>query len=195
MSLDLWLEIDDELAGNSALIADLPGEAEFRRWAEAALASASIGAGPASKSVTLDIRIVSEAESQALNRDYRGKDKPTNVLSFPAELPPELIAELDEVPIGDLAICAEVVAREALEQDKALLAHWAHMTVHGVLHLLGHDHIEEADAARMELLEVAILAELGWDNPYDDEPGDSATTPVATPSTETLSVDTPRELP
>ncbi len=173
MSLDLWLEIDDELAGNSALIADLPVEAEFRRWAEAALASANMraaaAAGPASKSITLDIRIVGEGESQALNRDYRGKDKPTNVLSFPAELPPELIAALDEVPIGDLAICAEVVAREALEQGKPLLAHWAHMTVHGVLHLLGHDHIEEADAARMEPLEIAILATLGWDNPYDDE--------------------------
>ncbi|MES2908585.1 MAG: rRNA maturation RNase YbeY [Pseudomonadota bacterium] len=178
MSLDLWLEIDDELAGNSALIADLPGEAAFLCWAEAALAAAA--AGPASKSVTLDIRIVGEAESQTLNRDYRGKDKPTNVLSFPAELPPELIAELDEVPLGDLAICAEVVAREALEQGKPLHAHWAHMTVHGVLHLLGHDHIEEADAARMEPLEIAILATLGWDNPYDDEPGDTAATSIAT---------------
>lgn len=185
MSLDLWLEIDDELAGNSALVADLPSEAAFLRWAEAALAGAAdlseaSAAGPASKSVTLDIRVVSETESQALNRDYRGKDKPTNVLSFPAELPPELIAELDEVPLGDLAICAEVVAREALEQGKPLLAHWAHMTVHGVLHLLGHDHIEEADAARMEPLEIAILAELGWDNPYDDEIGDTAATSIAT---------------
>ena len=177
MSLDLWLEIDDDLAGNSALIADLPAEAEFLRWAEAALAGADSNA---SKSITLDIRIVSETESQALNRDYRGKDKPTNVLSFPAELPPELIAELDEVPLGDLAICAEVVAREALEQGKPLLAHWAHMTVHGVLHLLGHDHIEEADAARMEPLEIAILAKLGWDNPYDDELGDAEPTFSAT---------------
>jgi len=167
MSLDLWLDIDDELAGNSALVADLPGEADFLRWAEAAL---SANRTVASASMTLDIRVVSEMESQALNRDYRGKDKPTNVLSFPAELPPELVAELDDVPLGDLAICAEVVAREALEQGKPLLAHWAHMTVHGVLHLLGHDHIEEADAARMEPLEIAILAELGWDNPYDDEP-------------------------
>lgn len=175
MSLDLWLEIDDELAGNSALVADFPGEAEFLRWAKAALAGAASAASAeaASKNITLDIRIVSEIESQALNRDYRGKDKPTNVLSFPAELPPELIAELDEVPLGDLAICAEVVAREAVEQGKPLLAHWAHMTVHGVLHLLGHDHIEEADAARMEPLEIAILAELGVDNPYDDEVGDA----------------------
>ena len=147
MSLDLWLDIDDELAANTALIADLPGEAEFLSWAGAALAAAG-KTNP--DSVTLDIRIVSETESQALNRDYRGKDKPTNVLSFPAELPPELVAELDEVPLGDLAICAEVVAREALEQGKPLRAHWAHMTVHGVLHLLGHDHVEEADAARME---------------------------------------------
>lgn len=184
MSLDLWLEIDDELAGNTALVADLPGEAEFLRWAEAALAAADISAASAesaSKSITLDIRIVSETESQALNRDYRGKDTPTNVLSFPAELPPELVAELDEVPMGDLAICAEVVAREALEQGKPLLAHWAHMTVHGVLHLLGHDHIEQADAARMEPLEIAILTKLGWDNPYDDEPGETASTFIATP--------------
>lgn len=178
MSLDLWLEIDDELAGNSALVADLPGEADFLRWAEAALADASPAA---SKNVTLDIRIVGEIESQALNRDYRGKDKPTNVLSFAAELPPELMTELDEIPLGDLAICADVVAREAAEQGKPLLAHWAHMTVHGVLHLLGHDHIEEADAARMEPLEIAILARLGWNNPYDDEPGDSAATSTATP--------------
>ena len=192
MSLDLWLEIDDELAGNTALVADLPGEAEFLRWAEAALAAADISTGAgaaiaesASKSITLDIRIVSEAESQALNRDYRGKDTPTNVLSFPAELPPELLAELDEVPLGDLAICAEVVAREALEQDKPLLSHWAHMTVHGVLHLLGHDHIDQADAARMEPLEIAILTKLGWDNPYDDEVGDA----------DSSFTETPRELP
>ncbi|MES3040102.1 MAG: rRNA maturation RNase YbeY [Pseudomonadota bacterium] len=192
MSLDLWLEIDDELAGNTALVADLPGEAEFLRWAEAALAAADISAASgaataeaASKSITLDIRIVSETESQALNRDYRGKDTPTNVLSFPAELPPELIAQLDEIPLGDLAICAEVVAREALEQGKPLRAHWAHMTVHGVLHLLGHDHIEQADAARMEPLEIAILAELGWDSPYDDELGDA----------DSSFTETPRELP
>ena len=192
MSLDLWLEIDDELAGNTALVADLPGEAEFLRWAEAALAAANTSTASgtttaefASKSVTLDIRIVSETESQALNRDYRGKDTPTNVLSFPAELPPELIAQLDEVPLGDLAICAEVVAREALEQGKPLRAHWAHMTVHGVLHLLGHDHIEQADAARMEPLEIAILTELGWDNPYDDEVGDA----------DSSLTETPRELP
>lgn len=168
MSLDLWLDMDDELAGNHALTADLPAEADFLRWAEATLAAAGT-AVPAS--VTLDIRIVGERESQALNRDYRGKDKPTNVLSFPAELPPELIAELDEVPLGDLAICAEVVAREALEQGKPLQAHWAHMTVHGVLHLLGHDHIEAVDAARMEPLEIRILAGLGCDNPYDDDVG------------------------
>jgi len=72
------------------------------------------------------------------------------------------------VPLGDLAICAEVVTREAEEQGKSLMAHWAHMTVHGVLHLLGHDHIEAAEAALMEPLEIAILADFGWDSPYDD---------------------------
>lgn len=165
MSLDLWLDIDEALLANDTLIASLPQEAEFKRWAEAAL----LAAGEMNRHVSLDIRLVGEVESQALNNDYRGKDYATNVLSFPADLPAELIAELDEVPLGDLAICAEVVSREAEEQGKPLLAHWAHMTVHGVLHLLGHDHIEEADAALMEPLEVAILASLDWDSPYDDE--------------------------
>ena len=165
MSLDLWLDIDEALLANDTLIASLPQEAEFKRWAEAAL----LAAGEMNRHVSLDIRLVGEVESQALNNDYRGKDYATNVLSFPADLPAELIAELDEVPLGDLVICAEVVSREAEEQGKPILAHWAHMTVHGVLHLLGHDHIEEADAALMEPLEVAILASLGWDSPYDDE--------------------------
>jgi len=179
MSLNLWLDIDETLLSRSELIASLPKEADFQRWADATLRAA----GRSEQSVSIDIRMVSEAESQALNRDYRGKDKSTNVLSFPADLPPELIAELEEIPLGDLAICADVVAREAEEQGKSLLAHWAHMTVHGVLHLLGHDHIEAADAACMEPLEIAILATLGWDNPYDDEPSDTPT------------LVTPRELP
>src|SRR5690606_20131870 len=91
----------------------------------------------------LTIRIVDEEESRILNRDYRGKDKPTNVLSFPFEAPPGL----DAWPLlGDLVICAPVVAREAVEQGKPLMAHWAHMVVHGVLHLLGYDHEEDEDA-------------------------------------------------
>lgn len=108
------------------------------------------------------IRIVDEAESQQLNFDYREKDKPTNVLSFPFQAPPGI-----ELPLlGDLIICAQVVASEAEEQNKALEAHWAHMVVHGSLHLLGFDHINEADAEEMEAEEVQILHDLGYANPY-----------------------------
>lgn len=113
----------------------------------------------------LTIRVVGAAESRKLNRTWRGKDKPTNVLSFPA-LPVgngrhELVPEL-----GDLAICAPVVAREAREQGKPAQAHWAHMVVHGVLHLLGYDHEVDRDAQIMEAREADILAGLGYSNPY-----------------------------
>jgi len=104
----------------------------------------------------LTIRIVDAAESQALNLDFRGKDKPTNVLSFQG----------DTVVLGDLVICAPVVAREAQEQGKALLAHWAHMVVHGCLHLQGLDHEDELEAVRMEARETRILKNLGFPNPY-----------------------------
>jgi len=111
----------------------------------------------------LVIRIVDEAESQALNRQYRGVDRPTNVLSFPFEAPPGI----ESNHIGDLVICAPVVEREAAEQGKPLEAHWAHMVVHGVLHLLGYDHQTDDDAATMETLEIAILGRLGFPNPYE----------------------------
>jgi probable rRNA maturation factor len=111
----------------------------------------------------LVIRVVDEFESQALNRQYRGIDKPTNVLSFPFEAPPHIPSS----HIGDLVICAPVVEREAAEQRKPLEAHWAHMVVHGVLHLLGYDHETDEDAATMEGLEIAILGRLGFPNPYE----------------------------
>jgi probable rRNA maturation factor len=111
----------------------------------------------------LVIRIVDEPESRALNRQYRGIDKPTNVLSFPFEAPPHVPSR----HIGDLVICAPVVEREAAEQGKPLEAHWAHMVVHGVLHLLGYDHQTDADAETMEGLEIAILGRLGFPNPYE----------------------------
>ena len=110
----------------------------------------------------LTIRFVDEEESQALNRDYREKDKPTNVLSFPADLATEQTASL----LGDIAICSPVVLSEANEQGKSEQSHWAHLTVHGVLHLLGYDHIAPADAQTMEALEVAILRGLGFNDPY-----------------------------
>lgn len=137
--------------------AGLPASTSFRRWVEAALRGAK-----RRKPAELSIRIVGTDEGRALNRDYRGKDYATNVLSFPAELPPGVMLPL----IGDLAICAPVVRCEAAEQGKAARDHWAHLTIHGVLHLLGHDHIEDGEAEAMEALETRILADLGIANPY-----------------------------
>ena len=135
----------------------IPAAASFRRWVDAALRGAK-----RRKATELSIRIVDTAEGRALNRDYRGKDYATNVLSFEAELPPDVKLPL----IGDLAICAPVVAREAAEQGKRERDHWAHLTVHGVLHLLGYDHIDDADAEVMEAQETRVLADLGIADPY-----------------------------
>ncbi len=132
----------------------LPADAAFQRWAEAAAG----GAGG-----ELTVRIVDETESRALNRVYRGKDRPTNVLSFPMQTP----AGVPVQTLGDLVICAGMVEREAREQGKALEAHWAHLVVHGVLHLLGYDHADPESARQMEALEVRILAGLGHANPYE----------------------------
>lgn len=134
-------------------------EADLTAWAEAARQENAAG------SVTL--RVASADEVRALNRDYRSKDKPTNVLSFPSELPPELAAQIDDAELGDIIICADVVAAEAADQGKALSAHWAHMVVHGMLHLQGYDHIDDSDATEMEALEIQILAGLGFANPYE----------------------------
>lgn len=137
----------------------LPAAVSFRRWAAAALQGRV-------RRADLALRLVDEREGCALNRHYRGKDYPTNVLSFPAELPPGVALEL---PIlGDLVLCAPVVAREAREQGKILAHHYAHLTVHGVLHLLGFDHIDPREAEAMELLERQILAGLDIDDPYRD---------------------------
>ena len=137
--------------------AGLPSSTSFRRWVEAALRGAK-----RRKPTELAIRIVDTDEGLALNRDYRGKDYATNVLSFPVELPPGVKLPL----IGDLAICAPVVLREAAEQGKLPRDHWAHLTIHGVLHLLGYDHIEDGEAEVMEALETRILAGLGIADPY-----------------------------
>ena len=137
--------------------AGLPAPASFRRWVEAALRGAK-----RRKPAELAIRLVEADEGRALNRDYRGKDYATNVLSFEAELPPGVALPL----IGDIVICAPVVAREAAEQGKPTRDHWAHLTVHGVLHLLGYDHIEEVEAEAMEALETRVLAGLGIPDPY-----------------------------
>lgn len=137
--------------------AGLPAAASYRRWVAAALA----GAGHR-RPAELSIRLVDADEGRALNRQYRGKDRPTNVLSFPAELPPGVPVPL----LGDIVLCAPVIAAEAAAQGKPLRDHHAHLTVHGVLHLLGHGHDDDTAAAAMEALETRILAGLGLPDPY-----------------------------
>jgi probable rRNA maturation factor len=135
----------------------LPAAPSFRRWVAAALSIAAYRA-PAE----LSLRLVGAHEGRALNRRYRGRDYATNVLSFAAELPAHVNLPL----LGDLVLCAPVLAREARAQGKPLAAHCAHMSVHGVLHLLGYDHVRRDDAARMEALEIAALATLDIEDPY-----------------------------
>ncbi|TPH23863.1 rRNA maturation RNase YbeY [Haemophilus haemolyticus] len=136
-------------------IEGLPTEEQIVQWATAAVQ-------PEGDEVEMTVRIVDEAESHELNLTYRGKDRPTNVLSFPFECPDEV-----ELPLlGDLVICRQVVEIEAAEQEKPLMAHWAHMVVHGSLHLLGYDHIEDDEAEEMESLETQIMQGLGFDDPY-----------------------------
>ena len=137
---------------------NLPTETQIQQWANAAIR-------PQTLEPEITIRIVDEAESHDLNLTYRVKDKPTNVLSFPFECPDEV-----ELPLlGDLVICRQVVEREATEQGKPLEAHWAHMVVHGCLHLLGYDHIEDDEAEEMESLETEIMISLGFADPYAED--------------------------
>ncbi|AJQ55647.1 MULTISPECIES: rRNA maturation RNase YbeY [Aeromonas] len=145
--------LDLQLA--SASTDGLPSEAQLQGWLDGTILGFQ-------QEAEVTVRIVDEAESNELNLTYRGKDKPTNVLSFPFEAPPGL-----ELPLlGDLVICRQVVEHEAAEQGKPLMAHWAHMVVHGSLHLLGYDHIEDDEAEEMEALERDIMQELGFADPY-----------------------------
>ena len=137
----------------------IPSATSFRKWVAAALEGRI-------READLAIRIVDTREGRALNRHYRGKDYATNVLSFPAELPEGLPPGVRMPLLGDLVICAPVVAREAREQGKVLNAHYAHLTVHGALHLLGWNHEDSREAEAMEQLERDILAGLGMDDPY-----------------------------
>ena len=147
------LELDLQVATQAA---DLPSEAQFRSWCEIALRQRTADS-------ELTIRLVDENEGRELNHTYRQRDYATNVLSFPAEVPEGL---LDIPLLGDLVICAQVVEREAGEQGKSLDAHWEHLTLHGCLHLLGYDHIDDDEAEEMEALERQLLAELGYPDPY-----------------------------
>ncbi len=143
-------------------------------WAPSARliqAWASAAAGAKGRQATLSVRVVTPRESERLNGHYRRKPKPTNVLSFPAELPMGALRG-EAKPLGDLVICARVVAREAREQGKSLAAHWAHMVVHGTLHLLGYDHEADDEAERMESREKRVLKALGFPNPYRSDADD-----------------------
>jgi probable rRNA maturation factor len=163
----LPLQVEVQLATRRPWV---PGAVTLRRWARAAHAR-GLAFLPARKlrmhesveqGTTACLRVVGSAESRRLDREYRGKDQPTNVLSFPSS-PEERVASGS---LGDLVICAPVVAREARAQGKALRAHWAHMVVHGTLHLLDYDHDSARDARAMEALEVEILHGLGFHDPY-----------------------------
>ena len=150
----LWVDVPQD---------GVPAEREFVGWCRAAY----LGNEPAEVS----IKIVGEAESAELNSTYRHKTGATNVLSFPMEW---MEGGAERRLLGDLAICAPVVQTEARAQDKPLSAHWAHMVVHGMLHLQGYDHIREDQAARMERLEVDIMAGLGYNNPYNHPETDAS---------------------
>ncbi|MEZ9254614.1 rRNA maturation RNase YbeY [Vibrio cyclitrophicus] len=147
IELDLQLAVENEQG--------LPTEQDIQLWLNKTIPQFQ-------ENAELTVRIVDTQESHQLNHEYRGKDKPTNVLSFPFEAPPGIELDL----IGDLIICRQVVEKEAEEQNKPLLAHWAHMVVHGSLHLLGYDHIEDDEAEEMESLETEIMQTMGFEDPY-----------------------------
>lgn len=136
---------------------NLPSTEQLQLWVTTALQSIE-------NEPELTIRIVESKESQELNHQYRQKDKPTNVLSFPFEVPEGVDINL----LGDLVICSDVVNKEASEQNKKNHDHWAHLVIHGCLHLLGYDHIEDNEAIEMESLEIKLLSTLGIDNPYQE---------------------------
>lgn len=134
-----------------------PSQEQFQYWVDAALADYR-------EDTEIVIRIVDEQESAALNQQYRHKQGPTNILSFPVDLPAGVELDL----LGDLVVCAPVLEQEAQQQNKKLADHWAHIVIHGVLHLLGYDHIENGDAEEMEALEIVILNKLNINNPYTE---------------------------
>jgi len=149
MALVIELSISDGVSES-----ELPSEEKLQQWAQAAYQGDS--------EVIVSMQVVAGDEMRALNKEYRGKDRPTNVLSFPMDLPDEIGINL----LGDLAFCDEVIEVEAKQQAKSLEAHWAHMVVHGMLHLQAYDHIEDDEAELMEAKEIEIMKTLGFDNPY-----------------------------
>ncbi len=135
---------------------DIPGEADFGKWAKAV---------PCKDETSACLRVVDELEAKNLNKLYRNIDKATNVLSFPAEIPSEIGINF----LGDIVICAQIVSHEALEQNKELTGHWAHLLVHGLLHLQGYDHEKDHAAEKMETLEIEILKKLHISDPYEKQ--------------------------
>ena len=156
--MELYVDLQVATADEQAL----PVLADIEQWVTAAIEAGSDGVR---EEAELTVRFVDSDESQQLNADYRGKDKPTNVLSFPFQNPPGITLPL----LGDLIICKAVVEKEALEQNKQLKAHWAHMLIHGTLHLLGYDHIIEEEAIEMESLETKLLVSLDFPAPYNEQ--------------------------
>lgn len=165
MAVQMDIQLAEDLPESTE---EPPPSSQLVAWAQAAWQ------GEVMDAPVISLRIVSPEESQQLNCDYRGKNKPTNVLSFPMQMDDAFshIEEADdslplpESLLGDLVICAEVVEQEAQQQNKPREAHWAHMVVHGMLHLQGYDHIEEQEAEQMEQLEACIIQSLGFENPY-----------------------------
>ena len=157
MKLHIDLQYSDSLKTNMIFT---PEKSQLRQWIKASLKQQD--KRHLKNSLEISLRIVDEKESAQLNKQYRQKNKATNVLSFPSD-----VAEVIEPqPLGDLVICQAVVENEALQQGKKLESHWAHMIVHGCLHLLGYDHIETTEATEMEGLEVSILEKFKIPNPY-----------------------------
>ncbi|MBL4580946.1 MAG: rRNA maturation RNase YbeY [Gammaproteobacteria bacterium] len=150
------VNISNSCAGNW-----VPSNEQCEDWLNCGLQVAA-----QSKPCSISLSFIDEASSKSLNNDYRGKNKPTNVLSFPAEFPSELAEQVGSYPLGDIVICPTVVEAEALNQGKELIAHWAHLTIHGLFHLLGYLHDQQSNAAEMEKLEINTLERLGIPNPY-----------------------------
>ena len=163
---DLSVEVDLQNPNNAE---SLPSLLEIKTWCEAAVQSQS-HALAFENTLSVLIRVVDDEESASLNKNYREKEGPTNVLSFPNEVPEFMlnIPELNEQNshLGDLVICDALMKKEAVEQGKPLLSHWAHLIIHGMLHLQGYDHIDDVEANEMESLEIQIMEQLGFENPY-----------------------------
>ncbi len=153
LAIDLQIDIQRVSA-----VGQQPDDATIQHWVQTALEFESLN-----DQIELCVRIVDEIEISALNQQYRQRSGSTNVLSFTAEIIPEIPVHM----LGDLVICASVVSREAQQQHKTLNSHWAHMVIHGVLHLCGYDHIHDIDAQQMESRELLILNKLGFSNPYE----------------------------